>query len=131
MIMIIGSQHDDILYFESVMSNKREEIVLEKTAEILQLVRVTDDLTVEALFFAKIIRQRILVVPPYRLVDDTVSVRPVRKVPDQPFLKQHLSAVVPVVKPLLVVIAMNNPDLLKASDVVQHADQPGEIIVHR
>ena len=30
MIMIIGSQHDDILYFESVMSNKREEIVLDK-----------------------------------------------------------------------------------------------------
>ena len=30
MIMIIGSQHDDILYFESVMSNKRVETVLEK-----------------------------------------------------------------------------------------------------
>ena len=30
MIMIVGSQHDDILYFESVMSNKREETVLEK-----------------------------------------------------------------------------------------------------
>ena len=30
MILIIGSQHDDILYFESVMSNKREEVVLEK-----------------------------------------------------------------------------------------------------
>ena len=30
MIMIIGSQHDDILYFESVMSNKREETVLGK-----------------------------------------------------------------------------------------------------
>ena len=30
MIMIIGSHHDDILYFESVMSNKREEVVLEK-----------------------------------------------------------------------------------------------------
>ena len=30
MIMIIGSQHDDILYFESVMSNKREEVVLDK-----------------------------------------------------------------------------------------------------
>ena len=30
MIMIIGSQHDDILYFESVMSNKREEVILEK-----------------------------------------------------------------------------------------------------
>ena len=30
MILIIGSQHDDILYFESVMSNKKEEIVLEK-----------------------------------------------------------------------------------------------------
>ena len=28
MIMIIGSQHDDILYFESVMSNKKEETVL-------------------------------------------------------------------------------------------------------
>ena len=30
MIMIVGSQHDDILYFESVMSNKREEKVLDK-----------------------------------------------------------------------------------------------------
>ena len=30
MILIIGSQHDDILYFESVMSNKREELVLDK-----------------------------------------------------------------------------------------------------
>ena len=30
MILIIGNQHDDILYFESVMSNKREEIVLGK-----------------------------------------------------------------------------------------------------
>ena len=30
MIMIVGSQHDDILYFESVMSNKREEVVLDK-----------------------------------------------------------------------------------------------------
>ena len=30
MIMIIGSQHDDILYFESVMSNKRQETVLDK-----------------------------------------------------------------------------------------------------
>ena len=30
MIMIVGSQHDDILYFESVMSNKREEIALGK-----------------------------------------------------------------------------------------------------
>lgn len=30
MILIIGSQHDDILYFESVMSNKREETVLDK-----------------------------------------------------------------------------------------------------
>jgi len=30
MIMIIGSQHDDILYFESVMSNKKEETVLGK-----------------------------------------------------------------------------------------------------
>ena len=28
MIMIMGSQHDDILYFESVMSNKKEETVL-------------------------------------------------------------------------------------------------------
>lgn len=28
MILIIGSQHDDILYFETVMSNKREEMVL-------------------------------------------------------------------------------------------------------
>lgn len=30
MIMIVGAQHDDILYFESVMSNKKEETVLEK-----------------------------------------------------------------------------------------------------
>ena len=30
MIMIVGSQHDDILYFESVMSNKREEVALGK-----------------------------------------------------------------------------------------------------
>ena len=30
MIMIIGSQHDDILYFESVITNKREETVLGK-----------------------------------------------------------------------------------------------------
>lgn len=30
MIMIMGSQHDDILYFESVMSNKKEEIVFGK-----------------------------------------------------------------------------------------------------
>ena len=30
MILIIGSQHDYILYFESVMSNKREETVLDK-----------------------------------------------------------------------------------------------------
>ena len=30
MILIVGSQHDDILYFESVMSNKKEEIVLGK-----------------------------------------------------------------------------------------------------
>ena len=30
MIMILGSTHDDILYFESVMTNKREEIVLER-----------------------------------------------------------------------------------------------------
>ena len=28
MILIVGSQHDDILYFETVMSNKKEEIVL-------------------------------------------------------------------------------------------------------
>ena len=30
MILIIGSHHDDILYFESVMSNKRTETVLDK-----------------------------------------------------------------------------------------------------
>ena len=30
MIMIVGSQHDDILYFESVITNKREEMVLGK-----------------------------------------------------------------------------------------------------
>ena len=30
MIMIIGSQHDDILYFESVITNKREETVMGK-----------------------------------------------------------------------------------------------------
>ena len=30
MIMIVGSQHDDILYFESVITNKREETVLGK-----------------------------------------------------------------------------------------------------
>ena len=30
MIMIMGSQHDDILYFESVISNKKEETVLGK-----------------------------------------------------------------------------------------------------
>ena len=30
MILIVGSQHDDILYFESVMSNKRQEIILDK-----------------------------------------------------------------------------------------------------
>ena len=30
MILIIGNQHDDILYFESVMSNKKQEIVLGK-----------------------------------------------------------------------------------------------------
>ena len=30
MIMIIGSQHDDILYFESVITNKKEETVLGK-----------------------------------------------------------------------------------------------------
>jgi len=30
MILIVGSQHDDILYFESVITNKREETVLGK-----------------------------------------------------------------------------------------------------
>ncbi len=30
MILIIGSRHDDILYFESVMSNKKQETVLGK-----------------------------------------------------------------------------------------------------
>ena len=30
MILIVGNQHDDILYFESVMSNKKQEIVLGK-----------------------------------------------------------------------------------------------------
>ena len=30
MIMIIGSQHDDILYFESAITNKREETVMGK-----------------------------------------------------------------------------------------------------
>ena len=30
MILIVGNQHDDILYFESVMSNKRQETVLGK-----------------------------------------------------------------------------------------------------
>lgn len=35
MILIIGSQHDDILYFESVMSNKREEVVLDKYKVII------------------------------------------------------------------------------------------------
>ena len=30
MIMIIGSHHDDILYFDSVLANKREELVLDK-----------------------------------------------------------------------------------------------------
>ena len=30
MILIIGNQHDDILYFESVMSNKKQEIILGK-----------------------------------------------------------------------------------------------------
>ncbi len=30
MIMIIGSKHDDILYFESVMSNKKEEVIFDK-----------------------------------------------------------------------------------------------------
>ena len=28
MIMIVGGQHDDILYFESIISNKKEETVL-------------------------------------------------------------------------------------------------------
>lgn len=28
MIMIMGSQHDDILYFENIITNKREEVVL-------------------------------------------------------------------------------------------------------
>ena len=28
MILIVGSQHDDILYFESVMSNKKTELIL-------------------------------------------------------------------------------------------------------
>ena len=28
MILIVGSQHDDILYFESVMSNKKQEVIL-------------------------------------------------------------------------------------------------------
>ena len=28
MILIVGSQHDDILYFESVMANKKEEVIL-------------------------------------------------------------------------------------------------------
>ena len=28
MILIVGSQHDDILYFESVMSNKKQELIL-------------------------------------------------------------------------------------------------------
>ena len=35
MIMIMGSQHDDILYFESVISNKREETVLGKYRVII------------------------------------------------------------------------------------------------
>jgi len=30
MILIVGNQHDDILYFESVMSNKKQEIILGK-----------------------------------------------------------------------------------------------------
>ncbi|MBO7573982.1 MAG: hypothetical protein J6T25_04330 [Bacilli bacterium] len=30
MILIVGNQHDDILYFESVMSNKKEELILGK-----------------------------------------------------------------------------------------------------
>ena len=30
MIMIVGSQHDDILYFENVITNKKEEVVLGK-----------------------------------------------------------------------------------------------------
>ena len=28
MILIVGSQHDDILYFETVMSNKKQELIL-------------------------------------------------------------------------------------------------------
>ena len=30
MILIVGNQHDDILYFESVMSNKKQEMILGK-----------------------------------------------------------------------------------------------------
>ena len=30
MILIVGNQHDDILYFESVMSNKKQELILGK-----------------------------------------------------------------------------------------------------
>ena len=30
MILIVGNQHDDILYFENVMSNKKEELILGK-----------------------------------------------------------------------------------------------------
>ena len=30
MILIVGSQHDDILYFESIMTNKKQETILDK-----------------------------------------------------------------------------------------------------
>lgn len=30
MIVIIGETHDDILYFDSVLANKREEVILDK-----------------------------------------------------------------------------------------------------
>ena len=30
MILIIGSSHDDIIYFESIIKNKKEEIILNK-----------------------------------------------------------------------------------------------------
>ena len=30
MIVIIGETHDDILYFDSVLANRREETILEK-----------------------------------------------------------------------------------------------------
>lgn len=48
MILIIGSKHDDILYFESSMSNKKEEIVLDKYKVIIgtifnQTVVLVDD----------------------------------------------------------------------------------------